>query len=493
MNHEKLVSIAIVGAGISGLRAALFIAKNSNQRINKITIFDKQEKIGGVLQHTKSSGYLLEHASQGVLLSREAFQNCLNEVGIQKNVLLPNKKEQTRYLLTTNSCVPLNLNLMKLKKSGILKTIDFIRIFLEVFFRKPIKQNMNETIYAFFHRHFGKKFVDTFLVSLSFGIWGGGSRKLLLRHTFPNLIKLEYGYGSLIRALFFSIIKKLFHKNDSFKKQKGLASFQDGMKFLTMSLYQKLEEECQKNNIQFILKIQTSVRQIEKKNHTLILEYNEISKQNSNIKEEFHSVLYTGQPWRDPNLTIHTQNKEGDEALKQLQKIESHSIAVVGLGGKNPNNYKTSLKGFGALAGEWSKDILGVIFIHSTYPSHVPKESYLYRVMLGGDRDPSINQKSNEALIAIAKKRLLESKVIQEKTDFEFEHVIKWENYIPLPTIHQDKVIEAIWKIEAFMPGLFFTGNYIKGASISDCLDVAESTAKKILDFFGSVAPSNLK
>ena len=481
MNQEKLANIAIIGAGISGLKAAYLIAKNSNNRINKITIFDKQSAIGGVLQNTLKNGYLFEHAAQGVLLSRESFRNCVNEIGIEKNILIPNKKEQTRFIITNNSCVPLSGNILKLKNNDLINFKDILRILFEVFIKKPNKQNINETMHDFFTRHFGKKFADTFLVSLSFGIWGGGSRKMLLRYTFPSLLKLEYGYGSLIKAGLFNMIKKIFGKNPSTKKSKGLASFEGGMNFLTTSLFKKLEEECLKKNIRLILNMQTSIHRIDKNNSSLSVKYNDLN--NQIMTEEFHSILYSGQPWRDSNLIIDTKSEEGLEALNQLKKIESHSIAVVGLGGKKLKNNNTVLKGFGALAGEWSKDILGVIFIHSTYPPHVPLNSYLYRVMLGGDRDPLINQKNNEELICIAKKRLIESKIISEDTDFEFEHVIKWDKYIPLPTIHQDKIIESLWKIEALMPGLFFAGNYIKGVSISDCLDQAEITSKKVINF----------
>lgn len=162
MKQDKPVNIAIIGAGISGLRVAYLIAKSLHNRINIITIFDKQEKIGGVLQNTKSEGFLLEHGAQGVLLSREAFQKCINELEIQSRVVLPNGKEQTRYLLTENSYVPLRLSLIQLKKNGLLGIKDFIRILSEFFLKKPLKQNMNETLHAFFVRHFWKKFCRYF-------------------------------------------------------------------------------------------------------------------------------------------------------------------------------------------------------------------------------------------------------------------------------------------------------------------------------------------
>ena len=81
----------------------------------------------------------------------------------------------------------------------------------------------------------------------------------------------------------------------------------------------------------------------------------------------------------------------------------------------------------------------------------------------------------------------METKIIDKNIYFDFTHVIKWDNYIPLATLEQDKVLEAIWKIEALVPGLFFTGNYIKGPSISDCLEQAEIVSKNMLVYMDNL------
>jgi oxygen-dependent protoporphyrinogen oxidase len=129
-----------------------------------------------------------------------------------------------------------------------------------------------------------------------------------------------------------------------------------------------------------------------------------------------------------------------------------------------------------------------VLSIHSLYPQHVPKDAnaFLYRVMLGGEADSAneIIKKSDAELVSLAKQRLFQTNVLQEnQTQFDFEHVVVWKNYIPLPTKYQDHVFEAIWKLEALNPGLFFSGNYIQGVSVADCLKQAEMTVEKILKF----------
>jgi oxygen-dependent protoporphyrinogen oxidase len=291
--------------------------------------------------------------------------------------------------------VALTPNIFKLKKSGLLKFKDIFRIFLEIFIKKPDSINLNETLYSFFERRFGKKFANTFLVSLSFGIWGGGSRKLLLRYTFPKLQTLEYGYGSLIKMGLLHLCKNLFLKKKK-SSPKGLASFANGMEFLVNTLFNELKKECLKNNIELVLNLNSNVNLIKRESNFISVNF---LKENNLYQEQYHSVLYSGQPWRDQNISIQSMELEKEELEKsfhKLKNIESHSIAIIGLGSSNIPENTTSIKGFGALAGEWSKDILGTIFVHSTYPSHAPTNSNLFRVLLGGDRNPLINQKSNE-------------------------------------------------------------------------------------------------
>lgn len=480
MNTQRR-EIAIIGAGISGIRSAYLLAKNSPNNIQKIVIFDKSETIGGVLKNTCINNYRLEHGAQGVLLSRSSFWNCLKDVQLENSVLLPPKKASTRYILTPNHCVAITPNIFNLRKNGLLRFRDLFRILAEIFIKKPTHSNMNDTLYTFFSRHFGKKFTDSFLVSLTFGIWGGGAKKILVRHAFPKLINLENGYGSLLKGLFYNFCRSIMTKEKKPDSHKGLGSFELGMHHLVQSIFNELVKECRHKNIEIEVKLKTNVQNITKISENIFIEFCE----DKLLKKlAFHSVIYTGQPWRDQNLAFMVDNinyEELQKALEVLKTIESHSIAVVGLGTKERN--QESPNGFGALAGEWSKDILGVIFVHSTYPKHAPENSCLFRVLIGGDRNIKVIEKNDSELIHIAKARLLETNIVTHQLNYDFEHVIKWENYIPLATVKQDKIMESIWKIEAIMPGLFFAGNYIKGPAISDCLEQAEVVCKNVLAY----------
>ena len=277
-----------------------------------------------------------------------------------------------------------------------------------------------------------------FLIPFCFGIWGGGAHKLLCRFCFPKFPDFKT-------------------KN----KVNGLASFAQGMNFLPKILYADIEKLCSKNNIKLNTFFNTKVS------------YSEL--------KEVDIIIYATQPWQDENLSFGS-TPQHIEALQILKDIPTHSIAVVGIGGEKKADFEYK-EGFGALANASSQDLLGVLFIHSIYPEHTPKNGFLYRVLLGGDRCENICHLKDDELIERVKNHLKNLQLLSEDEKITFQKIIRYENYIPLATEYQDKVLCALWQLEALNPGLFFTGNYIKGVSVADCLEQAKVTATKVTNF----------
>ena len=73
-----------------------------------------------------------------------------------------------------------------------------------------------------------------------------------------------------------------------------------------------------------------------------------------------------------------------------------------------------------------------------------------------------------------------EYKLVQENIKYEFEDSVSWPNYMPLLTENHEKILKAVWSLEATIPGLFLTGNYILGPAVNDCVMQAKEVAKKI-------------
>jgi oxygen-dependent protoporphyrinogen oxidase len=447
--------IAIVGMGISGLHTALSLVKSCPWELSEFVFFDKNSKLGGVLSSLENNGFLLEEGAQGVLLSRAPFVRALETCQMQDAVMLPQGKS-TRYLIDReNECVPLSPNVFRFWKKGWLDFSSFVSLFRFFVLNRRVAPNLNETLYAYISRIFGKKIADIFLIPFCFGIWGGGAKKLLCRWNLPQFPKFSLK-----------------------KKQLGLASFEHGMQCLPQGVFAQFQKECQRHGISFSVHFGSSVSQLLSLEERVSLQWHGNS---GSCSDAFDVVIYAGQPWQE-SASFFSDLSEVQQAFDKLKHIPNHSLVVVGIGGvKHPQHVYPS--GFGALAHSSSQDLLGVLFIHSTYPKHVPNEGFLYRVLLGGDRNPELAKESEDLLLEKAFSHLKKLGLIEGSELLSFQKVFRYENYVPLFTEFHDTFLTAIWQLEALHPGLFFTGNYLHGVSVSDCLQQAESTAKKVEQF----------
>lgn len=442
-------NIAIIGMGISGLKVAYDLVKKSPHLISSLNFYEKNAELGGVLTNTKENHFLFEHGAQGVLLSRESFIDCINELNLQDKLIVPEKKVGTRYLIQNEKCVQISpVTLLKENLINFSSILSFV-------FKKKTPYFPNETLYEYFSRVFGKKIADNFLIPFCFGIWGGGAEKLLCRFCLSQ----------------FPFINTQ-NKKKSKKISLALGSFIDGMHTLPHQLFEKIKLLCEQNQIQLKTIFNYEVNSIHFNINNLILNNNNL----------FDIVIYACQPWLNEKLFF-GDSLQHVEAMNIIKKTPTHDIAVVGIGGEKKVhfNYKA---GFGALANKESIDLLGILFIHSIYKEHAPQNSFLYRILLGGDRGINVcNDDSDDELLTRSKNHLCNLQLLQGDEKINFHKVIRYKKYIPLATEYQDKVLCAIWQLEALNPGLFFTGNYINGVSVADCLVQAETTANKVTNY----------
>ncbi len=442
--------IVLVGTGISGLSTLYFLLKQSASDISEISIYEKENKIGGVLNASQEKGFLLEHGAQGVLSSRTQFFNLLKELDLDNDCVHASPKSAERAFFYKNQIISISpKNLIQILKTRLITILGIIRIFSEIFIKKNTQQN--ETVSQFFTRRFGSAVAKNFVAPLMKGIWGGGASIILVRHAFSSLCEIEKKHGSLLKFVFSSQSKK----QKPVKKE--LLSFDHGMHSLPKRLMSAIQNLSAKNNI------------------ILNTHFNHHDK----MSTAFDALIYSGQPWKDEILPIEFSSED----LNILKNIPTHSLIVVGIGSLKTDVSKT-LNGFGALAVENNKNgVLGVISVHSLFEAHCPENSFLYRIMMGGENcsENFIPEKMSDAEILIfAKKYLSDYGLLDVQKQYQFEKVIRYQNYIPLPTEYQEKVLNAVENIELKQPNVFLTGNYILGPAVENCITQAQKTAEKI-------------
>ncbi|MCH9608859.1 MAG: Protoporphyrinogen oxidase [Chlamydiales bacterium] len=212
------MEIKIIGGGISGLAAAWYL-----QKLGKVTLYEKSNRVGGWIRTIHKEGFCFETGPRGfrpVGPGKESVALC-NSLDL---TLLPAcKAAQKRYVCRDGKLTPFSIGY--LLKNGLLSGA------MRDLFTSPLKRE-DETIEAFFSRHFNHRFAAALIDPFTRGIYGGDYRQLSARSCFPSLWEIDQTKGSLIRG-----------RSKKEKCKAALYSFQGGMETLVKALAEKVDAE----------------------------------------------------------------------------------------------------------------------------------------------------------------------------------------------------------------------------------------------------------
>ncbi|MES2273139.1 MAG: protoporphyrinogen oxidase [Chlamydiota bacterium] len=306
------MSALILGGGISGLSAAWWL-----HRLNpacKITLLEKTDRLGGLIQTKKQNGFLYELGPRTFQRQRAPYLLALiRDLGLENELIFSDPKAAKRYLWhrghlrTATSFLPMLLP----------------RLICEPFIPKGTCED--ESIYEFSARRFSPKIAETLFDPLALGIYAGDIRKLSIRSCFSKLFQWEREKGSVVRGMF------------STKKttdQKGLFTLRCGFESLIEAMQKKIDLRIVFN-----------------------CEVEQISD---------GEILAGRQKWR----ADHIFSALPAPAIGRLtgEEFAMNSLSVVNLAFQGNVLPK---KGFGYLAPTQEKEsLLGMIFDSSIFPEH---------------------------------------------------------------------------------------------------------------------------
>ncbi|XP_032898494.1 protoporphyrinogen oxidase isoform X2 [Amblyraja radiata] len=198
-------TLVVVGAGVSGLAAALHLSRVVPAA--KVLLLEASDRTGGWLQTTcTEEGAILEHGPRGVRSTGTVGTNTLqlvSEIGLESE-LLPitynDAATKNRYLFVGGKLCKLPTSI----RSVFSKLPPFSQPLAWSLAREPIlprSKEEDESVHAFFTRRFGAEMADYVVDSLCRGIFAGDSRKLSVRSCFPPLFKAERSWGSVLLGM----------------------------------------------------------------------------------------------------------------------------------------------------------------------------------------------------------------------------------------------------------------------------------------------------
>lgn len=448
--------VVVIGAGISGLTPAYFLAKEGFE----VIVLEKKREVGGSIETIREKGFLFDRGPNSGLETTPVLSKIVEELRLGDDLVYANKEGSKRYILRDNMLHPLPMNPAAFIKTKLFSGKAKVRLFAEPFIGRS-KDGYYQSISDFVKRRLGQEFLDYAINPFVAGVYAGNPEELSVKSSFPKLYELEEKYGGLIVGTVKSI-KERRQRAEKSKQSARMFSFKEGMQKLPAALAAWLGE-----------RVHTfcDVTSIEKTGDGYRIKYNNAG----HPKEIDCDILISTVPAYIAAELFRTWDEKLTEHLGAVYYPPVLALML----GYNKESIRQALDGFGFLVpAKERRSFLGAIWSSVIFPDRADDDKAAFTLFVGGARDPEVGNIDKEILIKKVRAEFEKIMGITEEpvyTGYKY-----WAKAIPqynLGYIEHERYFDDF---ENKNPGLFFSGNYRGGISIGDCLKNGELLADKI-------------
>ena len=198
-------SIAVLGAGVTGLTAAHRLVQGGH----RVRVFERSGRIGGAIRTERTTdGWLVESGPNTLLSGKPGLAALLDELGLADERVDATPTAKQRFIVRGGRLVPAPLSPPAFLTSRLFSPFAKARVLAE-FLVRPRGRATDLSLASFIRAHFGQEFVDYALNPFVAGVYAGDPQQLSARHAFPQLWELERRQGSLLRALTVGLLTSL--------------------------------------------------------------------------------------------------------------------------------------------------------------------------------------------------------------------------------------------------------------------------------------------
>jgi oxygen-dependent protoporphyrinogen oxidase len=464
-------SIAIIGAGITGLTAAFRL----QQQGLPVTLYEAGDRVGGVIQSVQRDGYLAEFGPNTILETSPRIASLIHDLGLDARRLYSDPRAGNRYIVRGRRPVPMPDSPVRFFTSPLFSASAKLRLLAEPFIRRSPPE-IEESLAAFVLRRIGREFLDYAINPFVAGVYAGDPARLSVKEAFPKLHALEQKYGSLIKGQILGARERRRRAEVS-KQNAPKLSFVDGLQELIEALARRLGDR---------VRLQAPVIGLRQdaKGWTVIL-----APGGPDAARPHRAVLLAAPAYRLAQLDLAAPAGLG---LGPLGEIVYPPVMSVVLGFRR-EDVAHPLDGFGMLIPEVERfRILGTIFSSSLFPGRAPAGHVTLTSYVGGTRAPELAGRSAEDAVAITVEDL--RVILGVKGPPTFSHAMAYPRAIPQYQVGYGRYRRLMADLEAGLPGLFLAGHYRDGISLGDSIvsahDVADRIARLLAGRSGAGAPA---
>jgi len=450
------MSAAIVGAGITGLTAAFYLQRQGIP----VVIYEASERTGGMIDSQRREGFLSELGPNTVMTNCVEVPELVRDLGLEARRMLPSASATTRYIVRNGTPVKVPQSAQGAVATSLLSWSGKLRVLAEPFIGRA--KNPDESLANFVRRRLGGEFLDYLIDPFVAGVYAGDPEQLSLVHALPKMAALEQNYGSLIKGAVLGA-KERRERNAAIAGEPRMFSFDEGLRVLTDTLTSQLGGQIRRG---------CRVRQLER---VAAGRWEVVSPAG---RERHDAVLFCAPAHQLAGVTASAPMAA---EMKCFEQVYYPPIARLALGFRR-SQVAHPLDGFGALVpGKEKMSLLGVLFSSSMFENRAPQRHVLLTAYAGGARDARLMEETPGEI----ERRVLRDlrKLLGITGEPAFRDVVKLERSIPQYNVGYGAVKELAERIERQSPGLFLSGNFRAGISVSDCIAAGRAAAGKIAGY----------
>lgn len=442
MTHD----VVVIGAGVSGLSCAHELVGQGFD----VQVLERQVTTGGNAKSSRIDGFLMEHGASTLNAAFPKAMDRIRNLGLEASSRELGPEVQKRYLRDEDGLHGISVHPLGFFLSGYLSLGARLAMATEIL--RPRKtDDTEETIHQFATRRFGAGFADRIIEPMAAGIFMGDSKTLSINGAFPKLAELEQRHGSIMRGI-------LAAKRGNEPGRK-LFSWDDGVGTLPRTLTGLLGTRIHTGTtVTKIIKTPSGFKIRTAGSGTL----------------NARTVVLAVQPHVAAAL-LEDIDPVGAAATGD---ITAPPIGVIYFGYRK-EQVSHPLDGLGFLSTKRDgQAISGAQFCSTMFEGRAPQGHVSISCYVGGARNPELTGLPEKELVGIVGEEL--SGLLGIKGPPLLVRSQIWSRGLPHYTLGHKARRQTIETTDQRVPGLFLTGNFLKGVSITNCLETATETAKNV-------------
>ena len=468
--------VVIIGAGISGLACAYRL----RQLGISCLVLEAKDRAGGLIATVRRNGFLFEAGPQCPRFPPSVWR-LVRELNLETEFVAGDAGAK-RYILRDGRLHPAPFSPAGLIGTRLVRLGSKLRILTEVFGSSQPPPH-EESLADFMQRKFGAEVLDYLVDPLVSTIFFGDAHKMGMESAFPALVEWERNQGSLVRGAIRArkTKRRTGEENQSSQHAEtnpkrdtlrvtdalpSLGSFRSGMAALPERLAAELREK-----IRYSAAI-ACVEAIQTGNGTAKTAWQIGLSSGEKIVGE-HLILAVP-AYVAAQFLVHT----APNLASQLKAIEYAPVCAVG-SVYDRSQVANTLDGFGYMVPRREGlETICTFWNSSLFPGRAPEGKVLITTFAGrgtSNNGAAIGEEEYAQIVEGENARALGIK------GPSLDRMV-WKDPRALPQYnvgHAQRVAE-LQNILQTMPNLRIVGNFLKGRSIADCVDVAFAAAQDV-------------